>query len=55
MLVEETVNEASEDVETSVRDEKDLIELACKVYEGLTEDQIVEIERIALDRDHPRN
>ena len=37
-------------VETPVQDNEDLIELAAKVYEGLTDQQVDEIERLALDR-----
>lgn len=31
-------------------DSNDLLELAAKVYEGLSDQQIAEIEKIALDR-----
>jgi predicted DNA-binding antitoxin AbrB/MazE fold protein len=37
-------------VETRGQENEDLIELAAKVYEGLTDEQVDEIERLALDR-----
>lgn len=52
MLMNEVFNPVSENVESSVKEKVDLIEMAAKVYEGLTDDQIDEIERIALDRDN---
>jgi broad specificity phosphatase PhoE len=49
----ETVDKAA--VELSAKEKTNLIELAFRVYEGLTEDEIDNIERIALDRNHPWN
>lgn len=37
-------------IETPLHERVDLIGLATKVYEGLTDEQIDEIERLALDR-----
>lgn len=37
-------------VESTAEAEGDLIELATKVYDGLSNEQLAEIERIALDR-----
>lgn len=37
-------------VETTPETKANLIELAGQVYEGLSEQEIVEIERLALDR-----
>jgi predicted DNA-binding antitoxin AbrB/MazE fold protein len=37
-------------IETPVRESQDLIALAAKVYDGLTDEQVNEIERISLDR-----
>ncbi len=37
-------------IETPLHESVDLIALAAKVYEGLTDEQIDEIERLALDR-----
>ena len=41
-------------IETPVAKGQDLIALAAKVYDGLTDEQIGEIERIALDRNNPQ-
>jgi predicted DNA-binding antitoxin AbrB/MazE fold protein len=39
------------EIETALEvDSHDLLELAAKVYEGLSDQQIAEIEKIALDR-----
>ena len=37
-------------VETPPESDKDLVELAGQVYEGLTDEQVHEIETIAVDR-----
>jgi predicted DNA-binding antitoxin AbrB/MazE fold protein len=37
-------------VESPVQADQDLIELAAKVYDDLTDEQVDEIERLALDR-----
>jgi predicted DNA-binding antitoxin AbrB/MazE fold protein len=37
-------------VETPVETQGDLIDLAAKVYEGLTDEEVDEVERLALDR-----
>jgi predicted DNA-binding antitoxin AbrB/MazE fold protein len=37
-------------VETPSESQMDLIELAAQVYDGLSEEQIDEVEQIALDR-----
>lgn len=37
-------------VETPPNSDKDLVELAGQVYEGLTDEQVHEIETIAVDR-----
>lgn len=37
-------------VETSLESQDDLIELAAQVYAGLSDEQVHEIEQIALDR-----
>jgi len=37
-------------VESAAEAEGDLIELATEVYDGLSNEQLAEIERIALDR-----
>jgi predicted DNA-binding antitoxin AbrB/MazE fold protein len=37
-------------VESPIETDEDVIELATRVYEGLSNEQIDEIERIALDR-----
>jgi predicted DNA-binding antitoxin AbrB/MazE fold protein len=37
-------------VETPVEDDEDVIKLASQVYEGLSDEQVDEIENIALDR-----
>ena len=36
-------------VETPVETQDDLIELAAQVYDGLTEEEVNEVERLALD------
>ena len=37
-------------VETPAETQDDLIELAAQVYDGLTEEEVNEVERLALDR-----
>jgi predicted DNA-binding antitoxin AbrB/MazE fold protein len=37
-------------VETPAETQDDLIELAAQVYDGLTEKEVNEVERLALDR-----
>jgi len=37
-------------VETLAETQDDLIELAAQVYDGLTEEEVDEVERLALDR-----
>ncbi len=37
-------------VETPAETQDDLIELAAQVYVGLTEEEVSEVERLALDR-----
>jgi predicted DNA-binding antitoxin AbrB/MazE fold protein len=37
-------------VETPAETQDDLIELATQVYDGLTEEEVNEVERLALDR-----
>lgn len=37
-------------VETPIEDYEDVIKLASEVYEGLSDQQVNEIEKIALDR-----
>lgn len=37
-------------VETPAETQDDLIELAAQVYDGLTEEEVDEVERLALDR-----
>jgi predicted DNA-binding antitoxin AbrB/MazE fold protein len=37
-------------VETPVETQDDLIELAAQVYDGLTEEEVNEVERLSLDR-----
>jgi predicted DNA-binding antitoxin AbrB/MazE fold protein len=39
-------------VETPAETQADLIDLAAKVYDGLTEEEVDEVERLALDRGH---
>jgi hypothetical protein len=38
-------------VETPTETQGDLIEMAAQVYDGLNEEEVNEIERLALDRD----
>ena len=37
-------------VETPAETQHDLIELAAQVYDGLTEEEVNDVERLALDR-----
>ncbi len=37
-------------IETSTQPPEDALDLAVRVYEGLSEEEIVEVERIAMDR-----
>lgn len=37
-------------VETPAETQDDLIELAAQIYDGLTEEEVNDIERLALDR-----
>lgn len=37
-------------VETPAETQDDLIELAAQVYDGLTEEEVNDVERLALDR-----
>ena len=37
-------------VETPTETQSDLIKLAAQVYDGLTEEEVNEVERLALDR-----
>lgn len=39
-------------VGTSLESQEDLIELAAQVYENLSDEEIAEVEQIALDRRH---
>ena len=39
-------------VEESLKENEDPLSLAAKVYEGLSDQEIDEIEKIALDRSH---
>jgi predicted DNA-binding antitoxin AbrB/MazE fold protein len=39
-------------VEASLSEDEDPLGLAAKVYEGLSDQEIAEIEKIALDRSH---
>jgi len=39
-------------VEASIEEDGDILGLAAKVYEGLSDQEIDEIEKIALDRSH---
>lgn len=39
-------------VDVSLSDDEDPLSLAAKVYEGLSDEEIDEIEKIALDRSH---
>jgi predicted DNA-binding antitoxin AbrB/MazE fold protein len=36
-------------VETPAETQDDLVELAAQVYDGLTEEEVTEVERLALD------
>jgi predicted DNA-binding antitoxin AbrB/MazE fold protein len=38
-------------VETPTETQGDLIEMAAQVYDGLNEEEVNEVERLALDRD----